>query len=405
MMQAPKRETSEATHPALSLVSKEWIASRQDIDKSFEHDLLNLLAVIQGFAQILAQDGLALANQLNETRIKSICVAASQATSLVKAHARADAEQAGEEAETDLRVVLRAAAALVESTKPTGISVKLTLPEVPVLVTIDELQLARALLNTLNNAVQSIDETGSVSISLVSRATTPSWFGLSRHIGTISDMSDWRIEIEDTGSGMTRRELSRAFEARFSTKTASGGSGYGLQSLNDFCNHEKGMIEVTTRRRRGTRVTFRFPSELANADETDCPGMSGAVHSKLKAVQIVILDENPLSGTVLKHALKRRNFCVTHMSSTNEALACDLSPFSLMIIDMKISNVDGNAFAQRIKEQYPDIVLIACSGHRLHQPRENLFDAALHKPLDFDVLSTLAEKLLADRLVCLPVAG
>jgi signal transduction histidine kinase len=103
----------------------------------------------------------------------------------------------------------------------------------------------QAILNVLINAQQAMDTGGSIRIE-VSR----------------DDDATARLDVVDTGPGISADTLSRIFEAYYSTKR--GGSGLGLAMTRRIVRAHGGSVRANSTPGEGTRFSFRFP--LAGAD-------------------------------------------------------------------------------------------------------------------------------------------
>ena len=66
-----------------------------------------------------------------------------------------------------------------------------------------------------------------------------------------------KIEIADTGSGISRENLSKIFEPYFSTKET--GTGLGLAIAQKMTEAHNGSIEVESEEGKGTKFTVRLP--------------------------------------------------------------------------------------------------------------------------------------------------
>jgi signal transduction histidine kinase len=109
----------------------------------------------------------------------------------------------------------------------------------------DSLMLRRILENLIGNAVDSLAgiQGGLVTIS-TERAT-----------GGRRDAV--RITVADTGPGMTREELDRAFDDFYTTKT--GGTGLGLSIVRRLVMDLDGSVRIETEPGAGTRVIVELP--------------------------------------------------------------------------------------------------------------------------------------------------
>lgn len=76
------------------------------------------------------------------------------------------------------------------------------------------------------------------------------------------DVDHWRLEVEDTGVGMTAMEQQRAFEAYFSGANAGGGAGLGLAITQRLCKALQGQVTLRSAPGEGACFRLRFPCRL-----------------------------------------------------------------------------------------------------------------------------------------------
>jgi signal transduction histidine kinase len=113
----------------------------------------------------------------------------------------------------------------------------------------DALVLRRILENLVGNAVDSLESRpGAVTVST---ATT----------GTKDGGPAVRITVADTGRGMTRAELERAFDDFHTTKP--GGTGLGLSIVRRLVLDANGALRVETEPGAGSKFTVELPGEGA----------------------------------------------------------------------------------------------------------------------------------------------
>lgn len=67
------------------------------------------------------------------------------------------------------------------------------------------------------------------------------------------------LTVQDTGSGITKKNLSRVFTPLFTTKKRTG-IGIGLTLVQDIVIQEmNGTIDLSSKPNKGTRITISFP--------------------------------------------------------------------------------------------------------------------------------------------------
>ena len=113
-------------------------------------------------------------------------------------------------------------------------------PDVP-LLNLDRRQIKQAMINLVDNAVAAIRHEGEIKISI---AHEPG----ERSV---------RIEVADTGSGISNEDKSRLFEPDFSTKKS--GMGLGLTIVSTIVNDHYGTIRVQDNTPNGSRFIIELP--------------------------------------------------------------------------------------------------------------------------------------------------
>jgi two-component system NtrC family sensor kinase len=101
--------------------------------------------------------------------------------------------------------------------------------------------LNQVFMNLLLNAVQAIAERGEIRIR------------------TRAEEGGVVVEISDSGCGMAQSDLSRIFEAGFTTRSRGSGTGLGLAICKRIVDDHGGTIGVESRPDHGTKFTVRLP--------------------------------------------------------------------------------------------------------------------------------------------------
>ena len=123
-----------------------------------------------------------------------------------------------------------------------GLGIELQVGEPSPCAWVDERQLTTALLNLVVNARDAMAGKGTVTI----RAMTDP----DRHV---------RIDVTDTGRGMSPEVLAHAAEPFFTTKPIGEGAGLGLSMVDGFVKQSGGTMHITSSEQDGTTVSLRLP--------------------------------------------------------------------------------------------------------------------------------------------------
>jgi two-component system sensor histidine kinase HydH len=111
---------------------------------------------------------------------------------------------------------------------------------------LDATLVATALENVLRNAYEAMPAGGTVTVRL--QRATPASDGVV-------------LSVQDEGQGMDPRELARAAEEFFTTK--SQGTGLGLNFVDRVARAHGGVLAISSVIRKGTLVQLRLPLERA----------------------------------------------------------------------------------------------------------------------------------------------
>lgn len=147
---------------------------------------------------------------------------------------------------TDLR---RTVSGALESLAPVlasrSLEISTVVPEGPLVSHVDPVQLERALLNLLTNAVKFTPDGGSIEVRLA-------------HTTSGSE-----IVVHDTGMGIPEAEHGQLFRRFFRSSTvteqAIQGTGLGLSIVHAIVAQHQGDIEVASAQGRGSTFTVRLP--------------------------------------------------------------------------------------------------------------------------------------------------
>ena len=108
-------------------------------------------------------------------------------------------------------------------------------------VLVDPDQVRQVLLNIINNAGDAIKDSGAITIS------------------TDSDTDHARVNIKDTGQGMTSDQVKKVFDPFYTTKEVGKGTGLGLSVSMSIVKSMGGVIDVQSIPGVGSSFTVSFP--------------------------------------------------------------------------------------------------------------------------------------------------
>jgi len=131
-------------------------------------------------------------------------------------------------------------------------NLKKDLPKIP----IDKVRIEQVFVNVFLNAIQAMPDGGKLFIrSYTTQAKDPGK-ATGRRSEDYFELGETvvRIEVEDTGHGISEENLKRIFNPFFTTKGVSKGVGLGLSVSRNIIITHKGLIEVKSKEGKGTTI-------------------------------------------------------------------------------------------------------------------------------------------------------
>ncbi|MFW5841206.1 MAG: ABC transporter substrate binding protein, partial [Planctomycetota bacterium] len=224
------------------------------------HDFNNLLAVIQGNIELMQLQ--LEPDDPNAPLSEEVLTAARRAAELTQQllnFARKGRMQLGP---LDVRKAIEDVTNILSRSIDRSIEIQLDLQAERHVVQGDDSQLHNALLNLGLNARDAMPDGGTLRFStrLVHRSEEDCRNAASRNMvpGTYL-----RIDVADTGCGMTESTMRRAFEPFFTTKDVGKGTGLGLASVYGTAVSHNGDIEIDSEPGQGTTVSLLLPLTAA----------------------------------------------------------------------------------------------------------------------------------------------
>jgi signal transduction histidine kinase len=216
-----------------------------DLARQVNHDVKNGLVPIRNVLRHLAREAEqgpeSLAAVFAERRA-TLDSSVEYLETLARNYARLSPATSRERCDVNA-VVGEVAQAIHSSVAPVRTALDPSLPH----VLSDRLVLRRILENLVGNALDSL-------------AARPGGGVVVSTEAFIQDgaQAQVRVVVADTGAGMTRAELDRAFEDFYTTK--EGGTGLGLSIVRRLVLDLGGILRVDTEPGAGTRVTIELPA-------------------------------------------------------------------------------------------------------------------------------------------------
>jgi CheY-like chemotaxis protein len=254
---------------------------------------------------------------------------------------------------------------------------------------VDETRLNQIFINLLNNAI---------------KFTNSGWI----EFGYWIEDDKVRFYVEDSGIGISEDKLEIIFErfrqANETTEKNFGGTGLGLSIVKSSVELLGGTVLAQSIVNKGSAFSFWLPYTIS----------SNYIKSKheiyIENVQfngetILLAEDEELSFQFLSELLIKNNLKVIRSRAGFETLSLALTNqnIKLVLLDIKMPEMDGWEIITHLKNKIPKLPVIAQTAYGLEDEiRKGIdlgFDAYITKPIDpKKLLSVIQQQLYFQRL-------
>ncbi len=301
------------------------------------HDVNNMLTPILAYTD-LARNELPPDSAVHEY-VEGITIASQRVRQLVQRILLFSRKQELTKTVFDLRQSVQEDVTLLKATIPASIELAVVLPDKPVHVCADRLQLGQALTNLATNAIQVYGaEGGRVTIALE--------VGSDEHAV---------LSVTDSGSGMDEETARRAFEPFFTTKPFGLGTGLGLSIVDGVVREHGGEMGLRSAPGEGTVITVRLPMTSNNAEPSSASAQPQG-SPRARCLTVLVVDDDPSVLNVACRVLTKAGHVVIAATSGQGALEIfTRSPdtFDVILTDQSMPGMTGTSLIAEVRALRP----------------------------------------------------
>lgn len=296
--------------------------------------------------------------------------------------------------DVDLHELVAEVVELLKHTIDKRIVLKTHLVLRPLHVTGDPTLLQNALLNLGLNACDAMPEGGTLRFTTGVHEVETTQTGLALSLGHGSYA---RIQVADTGHGMSEKTQKRIFEPFFTTKDA--GNGMGLAAVYGAIESHKGDISVESTLGVGTTFTMLLPLSDRTHDSVKVP----ALVSHFSGVRVLLAEDEHDVARATTALLEELGCKVTRCNNGLQAVEVfQRSPgdFDLVIADHMMPGISGREALKKMKEVAPDLRAVITSGYSNDAVIDSKSDETQHflpKPFSTSQLSACLSRVFEAR--------
>ena len=288
-------------------------------------------------------------------------------------------------------------------------------------VVADKEKIARVVFNLLSNALKYTPAGGDIFVSLK------------------DEDGKFRLDVRDTGKGISQEEAGKIFERFFQAKGAASGTGIGLALVKSFVELHHGEARVESELGKGSDFFVVIPREQEDKSlviHTDVDNVDNSVSSSLPGGKALVddsnlqyiddgerksgkvqqlLSDNTNKPTVLviddnndirqyEHTLLQDDYIVLEAADGKEGLDVAKKEVpDLVVCDVMMPVMDGLEFTQNLKTHtatsHIPVIMLTAKNLEEHRAEgyEHGADSYITKPFHSKVLLARIENLLKQR--------
>jgi two-component system NtrC family sensor kinase len=359
------------------------------------HELNNTLTPVLGYAELLGLRLEAAGDQpALQAYCRSIATSAQDSVHIIRQLLQLSRPATLEFRSVDLGEILGEAVSIMRFRLRAAETVlSLQVPQDPVRILADAVQIKQVLINLMINAVDAMEHAPRKELQV----------RMETRGGQVE------VSVRDTGHGIPAERLNRIFDPFFTTKSVERGTGLGLSVCLGIIGQHRGEISVNSVPGEGT--VFRILLPVAAAEEPGParapqvlelarPSAAGAADAGPRLEVLVIDDEEFITNLVHELLRSRLGWRVEQVHDGQEAIRrLEKARFDLVITDLRMPGLDGFAILGWIKDFRPALlrrvlVITGDSGSpSMDQELQELKVTLLRKPFTPDELVAQCREL------------
>jgi len=323
------------------------------------HDFNNMLAAVQGFAELAADS--VEANSQAKMEIDEIIRASKKARDLTQQLLAFARIQPLDMKKIDINKIITDFTGMLSRTLRGNIEIRNNLCENPGSIEGDPIQIEQVILNLTLNSQDAMPRGGTIIIE-TSRVEVEEDF--VRKYENISAGQYILLSVSDSGSGIESGIIDKIFDPFFTTKEFGKGTGLGLSTVYGIVKQHGGMIHVYSEKEKGTTFRIYLPVK-DKTTENDAPAPVKPDNVKGNET-ILAVEDNPEVRNLLETVLNKNGYKTFIAEDAATALSISSSYegiIHLLITDVIIPDMNGLQLYNKISEIRPDIKSIYISGY------------------------------------------
>ena len=360
------------------------------------HDFNNLLTVILSFGATVAAD-VKRGDPPDPEYLDEIMIAGRRAAELTRQLLAFASKQVVAPVILDVNDQVRNSQKLLKRLIGEDVRIEVHLQDGLWGVRCDPGLLGQVILNLAVNARDAMPGGGSFTVSTRNVTLLP---GEAVPEPAMAPGDYVRLELTDTGTGMTPEVLDQIFEPFFTTKGPNKGTGLGLSTVYGIVKQSHAHIGVRSGPGQGSTFEIFFPRQ-----DGEAPSPEGDLEEAEGGSETILVVEDDASvRAAVVQALRAGGYQVLVASGADEALALaalEPGPVHLLLSDLVMPGRGGREIARLVVAKRPDVRVLYMSGFSQEEiGRNGVLDEGIYfiaKPFTPGTLRKMVREVLTRR--------
>jgi PAS domain S-box-containing protein len=260
----------------------------------------------------------------------------------------------------------------------------------------DPNQLESALLNLAINARDAMPDGGKLTIATANARID----GIDADTPALLPGDYIRIDVSDTGTGMSPEVAARAFDPFFTTKPIGQGTGLGLSMIYGFARQSNGHVLIDSKQGAGTSVKLYLPRYHGDAAAERIVSAVADEHVATGETVLVVEDEPVVRGVIIEMLQDQGYRTLQAVDGPSGLRILRLNRrIDLLVTDVGLPGMNGRQLADQARETRPDLKILFITGYAENaaiakgflQPGMEM----ITKPFDLDNLAQRVREMVS----------
>jgi CheY-like chemotaxis protein len=266
-------------------------------------------------------------------------------------------------------------------------------------VEVDPNQLESSLLNLAVNARDAMPNGGQLAIETANARLDETY--AAEH-AEVPPGQYVLIAVTDTGSGMSKEVVDRAFEPFYTTKEVGKGTGLGLSMIYGFVKQSGGHVKIYSEEGQGTTVKIYLPRLLSEpSGEEEEPRVTAGFETSPRQDTILVVEDDDDVRAYTVDCLRDLGYRVLEAHDGPSALRLlerQEDPVDLLFTDVVMPGMSGRELADEARKVQPDLRVLFTSGYTrnaiVHAGRLDAGVEMIMKPFTYEALAQKVRDVL-----------